>query len=149
MSKPTLTEIIDQFQRAVVAAVIDHVTALLAPLAPIAPAPPSVSKVIARGHNLARGPAAALPATKSMAKPPKAAKRTPGEKRPRAVLAALTEVLATYITKHPGQRIEQIGVALMASTADLKRSMNRLIAAKRARTTGARRATRYFPVAKK
>ena len=84
-----------------------------------------------------------------MAKPPKAAKRTPGEKRPRAVLAALTEVLATYITKHPGQRIEQIGVALMASTADLKRPMNRLIAAKRARTTGARRATRYFPVAKK
>lgn len=156
-SSPSLDAIVDRFRRDVAAFVINSVTELLAPLAPVAPAPPSVSEITALGRDLVRGPAAALPAAKSSKTPPGAhrdlkpanAKRAPGEKRSKAVLAALTEVLATYITKHPGQRIEQIGVALMASTADLKRPMNRLIAAKRARTTGARRATRYFPVAKK
>lgn len=168
MPQPTapasISEIVERFQRDIIAYVIDHVTALLAPLAPVAVAPamltppvdptaPTTDEIRTLGRDLAH--AAALPTAKPSKAPsgarlkPANAKRARGEKRPKAVLAALTEVLATYITKHPGQRIEQIGVALMASTADLKRPMNRLIAAKRARTTGARRATRYFPVAKK
>lgn len=173
MPQPTapasIPEIVERFQRDIIACVIGHVTELLAPLAPVAtvapaaltppvaPSQPTVREVVALGRDLARGPAAALPTAEPPKTPsdahrglkPANAKRARGEKRPKAVLAALTEVLATYITKHPGQRIEQIGPALKETTADLKRPMDRLIAAKRVRTTGSRRATRYFPVAKK
>lgn len=173
MLQPTapaaISEIVERFQRDIIACVIDHVTELLAPLAPVATAAPTtltppmdsaqptVQEVVALGRDLARGPAAALPTAEPPKTPsdarrglkPANAKRARGEKRPKAVLAALTEVLATYVTKHPGQRIEQIGRDLKETTADLKRPMDRLIAAKRVRTTGSRRATRYFPVAKK
>lgn len=170
MPQPTapasISEIVERFQRDIIACVIDHVTELLAPLAPVATvtlatltppvdsAQPTVQEVMALGRDLARGPAAALPAAKTPSDAhrglkPANAKRARGEKRPKAVLAALTEVLATYVTKHPGQRIEQIGRDLKETTADLKRPMDRLITAKRVRVTGTRRATRYFPVAKK
>lgn len=164
MPQPTaptsISEIVERFQRDIIACVIDHVTKLLAPLAPVATvtlatltppvdsAQPTVQEVVARGS------AAALPAAEPSKTPSDThrdlkPKRARGEKRSKAALAALTEVLATYVTKHPGQRIEQIGRDLKETTADLKRPMDRLIAAKRVRTTGSRRATRYFPVAKK
>lgn len=69
----------------------------------------------------------------------KGAKRDPGE------LEALTEKLAAYIKKNPGQRIEHIGKAIGASTKDLALPVKKLLAAKRVSTKGQRRATAYFP----
>lgn len=173
MPQPTapasISEIVERFQRDIIACVIDHVTELLAPLAPVATvtlatltppvdsAQPTVQEVVALGRDLARGPAAALPTTEPPKTPPGAhrdlkpanAKRARGEKRSKAALAALTEVLAAYVTKHPGQRIEQIGPALKETTDDLRRPMGRLIAAGRVRTVGRLRATRYYPNTKR
>lgn len=164
MPQPTaptsISEIVERFRRDIIACVIDRVTELLAPLAPVTvatpppadPSAPTIHEIVALERDLAR--AAALPVAKPSKTPPGGpkpanVKRAPGEKRSKAVLAAITEVLATYVTKHPGQRIEPIGVALKLPTADLTRPMKRLIAAKRVRVVGHRRATRYFPVAKK
>ena len=55
------------------------------------------------------------------------------------------EVLLAEIGKNPGQRVEQIGAAISAKTKDLALPLRKLIKDKRVRTTGQRRATRYFP----
>lgn len=170
MPQPTapasISEIVERFRRDISACVIDHVTELLAPLAPVAtvapaaltppvvPPQPTVREVVALGRDLARGPAAALPTAKTPSDAhrdlkPANAKRARGEKRSKAALAALTEVLVAYVTKHPGQRIEQIGPALKETTDDLRRPMGRLIAAGRVRTVGRLRATRYYPNTKR
>lgn len=128
MPKYTIAEIVDKFQRDLTAAVIDHVTELLAPLGPRAEAP---------------APATA-PVVKTLADKP-ASKRQPGEKRDRKVIAEIAEALATYITKHPGERVEQINAGLNLTTPEVVLPLRQLIKAKRVWTTGKLRATRYFP----
>jgi hypothetical protein len=54
-----------------------------------------------------------------------------------------TSLLAEVKTKQ-GQRLGEIGRALKTDTAVLKRHMALLLAAKKLKTTGAKRGTRYF-----
>lgn len=67
-----------------------------------------------------------------------------GGKRSPADLEKLTDKLHSYIGKHPGQRIEQIGAAMSMSTKDLRLPAQKLIADKAISTKGAKRATAYF-----
>jgi hypothetical protein len=87
----------------------------------------------------------AAPAAKApVSKKPAAAKRPLGQKRPPGELAKLTERLGDYIKAHPGLRMEVIGKALGAPTKDLNLPVKKLLAAKKIRTEGEKRATEYF-----
>ena len=70
---------------------------------------------------------------------PKGAKRTPEE------LEALTKTLLAAIKKTPGSRIEQIGRTLGIATKELALPVAKLFDAKSIKSTGQRRATKYFP----
>jgi hypothetical protein len=69
----------------------------------------------------------------------------PGAKRPPAELEALMDKIMTFVKATPGKRIEQINASLGTSTAELALPMRKLIATRKIKTTGTRRATRYFP----
>jgi hypothetical protein len=75
----------------------------------------------------------------------KAVARAPGEKRPPAELVKLTERLADYIKSRPGQRMEAIGKALGLATKELNLPVKKLLATRKIRTQGHKRATEYFP----
>jgi hypothetical protein len=74
-----------------------------------------------------------------------APKRAAGEKRPPAELAKLTDKLGDYVKAHPGERMEAIGKALGVPTRELNLPVKKLLAARRIRTEGHKRATEYFP----
>ncbi len=76
---------------------------------------------------------------------PKAAKRAKGAKRTAEEIETLTKNLLAAIKKKPGHRIEEIGKAMSVSTKDLALPVSKLFDAKAIRTTGTRRATKYFP----
>jgi hypothetical protein len=86
-------------------------------------------------------PAARAPAGRKAV----AQKRAPGEKRPPGELARLTDRLGDYIKAHAGLRIEPIGKALSIPTKDLSLPIKKLLAAKKIRSEGQKRATEYFP----
>jgi len=75
----------------------------------------------------------------------RAALHPKGQKRDPNVLAALVEKLAQFVSKNPGQRIEQISKALGVPTKDLVLPVKKLILEKRIKTKGQKRATTYFP----
>ena len=77
-------------------------------------------------------------------KAPKAPKKVKGAKRSAEDLAKLTQSLATYVKRNPGQRIEQIGKALGVATKELVLPAKKLIAEKRVSTKGQKRATTYL-----
>ncbi len=68
----------------------------------------------------------------------KPAKRTPED------VAKMGEAVVAYVAKNPGQSVEQIGKALGAKTKELALPIIRMIEAKRLKTAGERRGTRYF-----
>ena len=112
--------------------------------------PKKVAAPAAAPAKAAKAPAApakggkAAPAAKA-AVSKKAPKRVAGEKRPPAELAKLVDKLHDFIKAHPGQRMEAIGKALGTPTKDLNLPVKKLIAAKRLRVKGQKRATEYFP----
>jgi len=59
-----------------------------------------------------------------------------------------TRVLA-HVKVNTGQRLEEIGAALKSDTAILKRPIANLLAAKKLRTEGQKRGTKYFAGAKR
>ncbi len=77
-------------------------------------------------------------------RPAKAAKKARGGKRSPDELVKLTQSLASYVKKNPGQRIEHIGKALGTSTKELALPAKKLIAEKKLSTKGQKRATTYF-----
>ncbi len=88
-----------------------------------------------------RGAHAATPAFASAsagAGRKKGAKRTPEE------LEQLIKKLHGYISKNPGQRIEQIASSLDISTKELNLPAKKLISDKKLSTKGQKRATTYF-----
>jgi hypothetical protein len=68
----------------------------------------------------------------------KGARRTPED------LEAQVKKLHSFVSKNPGQRIEQIGRALGVATKELVLPVKKLIGEKRISTKGQRRATTYF-----
>ncbi len=106
-----------------------------------APAPAPTAKTPAAAKSAKAAPAAKAPVSKK----PAAAKRAPGAKRPPAELAKLTEKLGEYIKGHPGLRMENIGKAMGEPTKELNLPIKKLLAAKKIRSEGQKRATEYFP----
>lgn len=82
---------------------------------------------------------------KPVSRKPTAPPRSPGEKRPPAELAKLVIRLGDYVKGHPGLRMEAIGEALGLPTRELNLPMKKLLAAKKVRSKGQKRATEYFP----
>lgn len=68
----------------------------------------------------------------------KGGRRTPNE------MAAMRAKILAYVTANPGQRIEQIADGLKVPTSELHLPARTMVG-KTLRTTGERRATRYFP----
>jgi hypothetical protein len=69
--------------------------------------------------------------------------RAKGEKRSANEIETLEAQFLEYVGKHPGLRIEQINRELGTSTKELMLPIRKLIAAKRLKTEGERRATKY------
>ena len=80
-------------------------------------------------------------APRAMAKPAVRGKRI--RRSPEDLAKLQANVLAAVKAKQ-GQRLEEIGKALKTDTAVLKRPVAMLVAAKKLKTTGARRGTKYF-----
>jgi len=83
--------------------------------------------------------AAAAPAARAAPR-----KLRKGEKRPGHLIAQTTEQLHAFIKSHQGQRIEQIAKALGTSTKELKLPAQKLLADKKIKTKGVKRATKYY-----
>jgi hypothetical protein len=79
-------------------------------------------------------------------RPPKAARRRAGERVRRSAedLAKMGARVLTQVRSKAGQRLEEIARALKTNTAVLKRPVADLLKAKKLRTTGAKRGTKYF-----
>lgn len=91
-----------------------------------------------------RPPKAAAAAAPAEAAAPKAARKT--GKRGKRSSEDVTELAAQmydYISKNPGQSIEEIGRGMGKATKVLKLPIKKLIEAKKLKTTGQRRGTRY------
>lgn len=73
------------------------------------------------------------------------AARRKREKRDPRALAETVDLLGKYIRDFPGRSIEVIGEKLHIPTKELALPVKKLLAAKRIRKTGTRRATRYYP----
>ena len=102
----------------------------------------SVAEALNEGGGR-RGPGRPRGAAPRVAAVPGAARRK-GAKRDPQELEALTEKLNAYIKSHGGQRIEQIAQGMGTSTKELALPAKKLLATKKIRTTGTRRATKYF-----
>ena len=59
-------------------------------------------------------------------------------------LDALAGTVLSHIRSNPGQRLEEIGVAMGSPTSELKRPISKLMEAGSLRTEGQRRGTKYF-----
>jgi DNA-binding IclR family transcriptional regulator len=80
---------------------------------------------------------------------PAPAKRKKGQKRTQAELAALQSKLDSFVKANDGKRIEEISKALGIPTGELTRPMKKLLDEGKVRSTGERRATRYYGVKRK
>jgi hypothetical protein len=99
--------------------------------------------VVTTQRSAARGPRAGASRAPSAAA--KAPARRKGAKRSPEELEALTKTLLAAIKKTPGARIEEIGKGLGIATKELALPVAKLFEAKAIKTTGQRRATKYFP----
>lgn len=69
-----------------------------------------------------------------------------GKKRDPRALETLTSQLGAAIATTPGQRIEQIAKSLGVSSKELALPAKKLLSSRKIKTTGTRRATKYFPL---
>ncbi len=75
--------------------------------------------------------------------------RRRGAKRTSADLDKLGEDFYSFVSKHPGMRIEQINKQLDTTTKDLALPIRKMIAEGSLKTKGEKRSTTYFAGAKK
>lgn len=85
-----------------------------------------------------RGKANGAPARKKATK----AKSAPMRRDPKA-MEKLVQSLKTYIERHPGENMEQIGAGMGHATRELKLPMRKLLDEKVVTRKGDRRAARY------
>ena len=118
-----------------------------------------VAQVTSLGRELARAQAAEARAAgrgrvgrvgrvgRSSTAPATARARRGGAtgRRSAAEIEQLRVRLLAHIEAHPGQRIEQVKLALATTTAQLAVPLQKLIYADLVRAVGERRATRYVP----
>ena len=116
-----------------------------APPAPPAPPAPAPAAAVAASAPV-RAPK--TPPAKAAA-PAKPAKRKKGQKRTQAELASLQAKLDGFVRANDGKRIEEISKALGIATSELVGPMKRLLEEGQVRSTGQRRATRYYSAKKK
>lgn len=69
--------------------------------------------------------------------------KAPGAKRSESDIQKLMDKFVGFVKKNPGLRIEQINEKLGTATKDLALPVRKLIASKRIRTKGEKRATTY------
>jgi hypothetical protein len=101
----------------------------------VAPAAPATRR---RGPGRPPKAAAGTPASKPATRRGLRAKRTPED------VAKVGEAVVAYVAKNPGQSVDQIGKALGTKTKDLALPIIRMIEAKKLKTTGQKRGTKYF-----
>jgi hypothetical protein len=106
--------------------------------------PPAPAAKAAAGRPVKAGPASRA-SKAAVSRKPALAKRAPGAKRPPGELVKLTEKLGDYIKANPGLRMEAIARALATPTRELNLPIKKLLASKRVRFQGHKRATEYFP----
>lgn len=87
-------------------------------------------------------PAPAAASSKAAAQP--AGRRRKGQKRTADSIAESTSELLQYVKANEGKRIEEIAKALRISTKDLKLPATKLLAARKVKTKGEKRGTRYY-----
>lgn len=131
----------EELQALIGAAVREHIENALGSVRPgsaakaaKAPAAPKVGKA----------PQAAAPAPAKADKAPKASRRKKGAKRSAAEIQKTISTLRAYVGSKPGQRMEQIGVALSTPTKDLTGPLQKLLDGGIVRREGVKRASKYF-----
>jgi outer membrane biosynthesis protein TonB len=158
------SQIVDLVQQAIRDAVAGSLAGHAAPAKKAAPAPakkaaPAPAKKAAPAPAKKAAPAPAKKAAPSPAKKaapapapvaakkaaPARASRSKGEKRSPELIAKTTDALLAYVKSHAGQRIEQIAQGLKVTTKDLALPAKKLLAERRLKTKGQKRATQYFP----
>ena len=77
-------------------------------------------------------------------RPPAAKVGGPRGKRSSQDVEALGQKVLSHVRSNPGQRLEEIGRALKRDTSGLKLPVSKLMAAKKLKTTGQKRGTKYF-----
>jgi hypothetical protein len=107
----------------------------------------AVSQIVGESAPVRRGPgrpgksrSLALSAAPTVA--PKRGKRG---RRSSAQITALAEKIHKYVVANPGKRGEEIKKALSIPTNQWLLPIGKLLESRKLRTTGARRATKYFP----
>ncbi len=65
-------------------------------------------------------------------------------KRTSAQVEAIGAKVLTHVRSKPGQRLEEIGRSLETPTGVLKLPISKLLAAKKLKTQGRKRGTKYF-----
>jgi len=71
--------------------------------------------------------------------------RSKGQKRAPEALAEISDRLLAAVKSGPGQRMEEIAKGLGTSTKELTLPARKLLAEKKIKTKGERRATKYYP----
>jgi hypothetical protein len=105
----------------------------------------AVHEALGESAPARRGPGRPRKVTVRRGRRPKAmAKRGGRVRRSPEDLAKIQASLMAAVKSKQGQRLEEIGKALKTDTAVLKRPMALLLAAKKLKTTGAKRGTKYF-----
>lgn len=104
----------------------------------------SVQQALSGGSSPARQPARARGTTRAAVKRTAGARPAKRGKRSSEEVDSTAAVVLAYVRVHPGERLEEIGRGLKVGTKELKLPVAKLLSAKKLRTTGQKRGTKYF-----
>ena len=141
MSNPEIQSLIQSFatqlEAAARRAALEQV---MATLGGVAPAAPGKRRGRPKGSKNVKSPAAPATATAS----PKLKPVRKGKRRTAEDVEAMGATLVEYVKTHPGQLGEEIAKALGTDVGTMRLPMQALMKAKKVKTQGQRRGTRYY-----